>query len=373
MAVYLVWLLLLFFGGVLTALGLVPWPIGLVVSGLGIALTLPWTVSVPARWALTILNAATGKLRSVGSGRHFVWRPVESPDRFGEVRVFVYNFTVDAEAGNKDVVPLKVHLEYKTSSELLHRWFIIGEEGAVSKLLEERAKSKITERVFDFGNRELVYDYIDQLSRRIRKDLEEMVAEGMSVPDYCGVEILDFRISDIDLPQAIRDAEVEKELAREKRLAKAEDWASVEERAATMIAEGVDPENAYKTIQVQDKLVEDKIHRFEVGRNLSGLARDAGKGIGDGLTAAAGLLGQLIKPAAPTVPPAVPAAVAPKPPVQPRVPRPKPPFKAVVEVNDPSLAQQIVSGQKKVELEVKDGKAGTGSGSAGSVSTGSGS
>lgn len=339
--VYLVWALTLIFGGALTAVGSVPWWIGLIISSLGISLTLPWVLFIPARTGATILNNFTGELRSVGPGACFIWRPLERLDRLGEIRVFNHEFLMNAEAKNKDVAPLKIHLEYETVPSLLHRWFIVGEEKAVNALFERRAKAKITERVYDFDNRELVYDCVDQLSGRIRRDLEEMAADEMPFPAYCGVKVNDFRISDVDLPQAIADAEVRKEVAEEDRKAKAIEWQAVEDRANAMIAKGLAPEKAIERIQVQDGKVKDQINRIDIGRNLAELGRDLGTGIGNGISGLGAFLG-----------------AKPKPPAAPRTPRPrqKPPFKAVVEINDEKLAKDLVRGGKKIELEVKRGR-----------------
>lgn len=177
-----------------------------------------------------IIISFLGKpVRSRGHGVHLRIPLLEQVGDFVSTRKRNVKFKLNAEAHNRDVIPLNISAEYYPNPKLLLRFFSFTKE-QIEEAVIERLKSLLSIEVHkkDYKNRDGVYDNLRAVANSAQNAFktETIVSSGKkrTLEDYYGVQLPAVMIADPELPAALAEAELEKERMQELNKARGLEW-----------------------------------------------------------------------------------------------------------------------------------------------------
>lgn len=232
-------------------------------------------IIVPPFHAALIQNRINGKLRSVGSGFHLIARPVEHRVDEKSVQKLNIKFSLNAEAKNRDVVPMNISSEYSPDGSSLPQYLLFTPKQIEAAIIE-RLKALISVAVRVCENRDDVHDNVELIARKVLQAFKVAKSiNGEKTPEqHYGIKLEDVMIADPELPEELAKAELEKEKMQELNKARGLEMNKMRAMARQMVKEAKDKfgqdlsyEEALRRVQIQfGKVKEDNI-RYGLDKN----------------------------------------------------------------------------------------------------------
>ena len=180
--------------------------------------------------------------RSHGPGLFFRIPGMETVDEVVSLRQRSLTISGDFEPDNEEAVSLTARVEYHALySHLLN--FVRFDEKKDGKLIEAMLKDRI-KSIFSYTirickDRDDVMDGIKVIGELVKEDFEKSLAEDGKTPlqDYYGVNVEAIIIADPELPQALKEAAVEREVMEKRNLTRALEMKKIKSMAASLVKE----------------------------------------------------------------------------------------------------------------------------------------
>lgn len=151
--------------------------------------------------------------RSKGSGLLMRIPFVETIERVVSLKTRAIQFASEFEPQNEEAVPLKMVIEYHPEKEHLVK-FASFDESKIEEMLKDRVKSILSIIVRTCKGRDDVMDSIKTIAEIAKEEFELSFAEDgkTKLQEYYGVNVTAIYIADPELPEALKQAAVEREV-----------------------------------------------------------------------------------------------------------------------------------------------------------------
>ena len=177
-----------------------------------VCLVLACSVKVPA-YTGVIVGLFGKPWRSQGSGLLIRIPFVETIEKVVSLKTRAIHFEGDFEPENEEAVPLKMVIEYHPEQSYLVK-FASFDEGKIEEMLKDRVKSILSVIVRACKERDDVMDSIKTIAEMAKENFELSFAEDgkTKLQEYYGVNVAAIYIADPELPEALKQAAVDREV-----------------------------------------------------------------------------------------------------------------------------------------------------------------
>jgi len=192
-------------------------------------------------------------------------------------------FKLNAEAGNRDVVPLNISAEYYPNPKLLLRFFSFTQE-QIQAAIVERLKSLLSIAIRGHRNRDTVYDALRDIANGVQESFQQetIVSSGKTrtLENYYGVQLPAVMIADPELPAALAEAEIEKERMQEVNKARGLEMNKIRSMARLMMKDAekhgqtLSYQEAVRRVQIQFEKVSESVNRFGLDKGTLDAIRE---------------------------------------------------------------------------------------------------
>ena len=224
-------------------------------------------MTVPAYTGVVIINKLTGSLRSCGAGLRllFPWETIA--DSGISLKKNSHAFDADFETKDESTISLRISFDEMANEHHLVEFQAFALKDRINGITE-RIKSILSIEIRKLKNRDAVIDTLKNLAEEAKKNFEEMLSEkSRPLEEYYGTNLKVLTIADVALPQALKDAQVEKEAIVKRNETRQLEMTKMKQMARALVKESGDSmplQTALEVIQVQFEKIEKKIQIFGV-------------------------------------------------------------------------------------------------------------
>lgn len=177
-----------------------------------VCLVLATSIKIPSYTGMVV--GLFGKpWRSKGAGLLVRIPFVETIEKIVSLKTRVIQFAGEFEPKNEEAVPLKVVVEYHPEQKGLVN-FASFDENKMEEMLKDRIKSILSVIVRTCKGRDDVMDSIKTIAEMAKEEFESSFAEDgkTKLQEHYGVNLTAIYIADPELPEALKQAAVEREV-----------------------------------------------------------------------------------------------------------------------------------------------------------------